>query len=142
LILDGSTLEYQQIAYLPNGTGGANYEIGDEIVVLGSQVGGVDGVNNIVVSVLDVDSGGAITVVSVDGEAVITQIVGTEYNTITGSGGSGSGATFDFVVSDSPDSVATTFDGAGMQFTAPVDMYNPSDRNDKYLVFPKANILV
>jgi hypothetical protein len=36
----------------------------------------------------------------------------------------------------------TTFDGASMQFTAPVDMYNPSDRNDKYLVFPKANILV
>ena len=142
LILDGSTLEYQQIAYLPNGTGGANYEIGDEIVVLGTQVGGVDGVNNIVVSVLDVDSGGAITVVSVAGEAVITQIVGTEYNTITGSGGSGSGATFDFVVSDSPDTIATTFDGASMQFTAPVDMYNPSDRNDKYLVFPKANILV
>ena len=142
LILDGSTLEYQQIAYLPNGTGGANYEIGDEIVVLGTQVGGVDGVNDIVVSVLDVDSGGAITVVSVAGEAVITQIVGTEYNTITGSGGSGSGATFDFVVSDSPDTIATTFDGASMQFTAPVDMYNPSDRNDKYLVFPKANILV
>jgi len=142
LVLDGSTLEYQQIAYLPTGTGGTNYQIGDEIMILGSQVGGVDGVNNIVVSVLDVDSGGAITVVSVTGEAVITQTVGTEYNTITGTGGSGSGATFDFVVSDSPDSVATTFDGASMQFTAPVDMYNPSDRNDKYLVFPKANILV
>jgi len=36
----------------------------------------------------------------------------------------------------------TTFDGASMAFEAPVDMYNPTDRNDKYLVFPKANILV
>ena len=36
----------------------------------------------------------------------------------------------------------TTFDGTSMAFNEPVDMYNPSDRNDKYLVFPKANILV
>ena len=39
-------------------------------------------------------------------------------------------------------STETTFDGASMAFEAPVDMYNPTDRNDKYLVFPKANILV
>jgi hypothetical protein len=36
----------------------------------------------------------------------------------------------------------TTFDGGSMAFIQPVDMYNPSDRDDKYLVFPKANILV
>jgi hypothetical protein len=36
----------------------------------------------------------------------------------------------------------TTFDQASMQFIAPVDMYNTSDTLDKYLVFPKANILV
>jgi hypothetical protein len=36
----------------------------------------------------------------------------------------------------------TTFDGASMAFEAPVDMYDPTDRDDKYLVFPKANILV
>jgi hypothetical protein len=36
----------------------------------------------------------------------------------------------------------TTFDEASMQFIAPVDMYNTSDALDKYLVFPKANILV
>jgi hypothetical protein len=39
-------------------------------------------------------------------------------------------------------STETTFDGASMAFEAPVDMYNPTDRDDKYLVFPKANILV
>ena len=140
--VDGSTLEYQQIAQLPVGTGGVNYVVGDVIVVLGSQVGGVNGYNNITITVQDVDAGGAITIVNVDGQAVITLAVGTEYNAVSGTGGSGTGATFDFIVSDSPDGVSTTFDDASMQFEVPVDMYNPSDRNDKYLVFPKANILV
>ena len=36
----------------------------------------------------------------------------------------------------------TTFDGASMAFNEPVDMYDPTNRDDKYLVFPKANILV
>jgi hypothetical protein len=36
----------------------------------------------------------------------------------------------------------TTFDGASMAFEQPVDMYDPTDADDKYLVFPKANILV
>jgi len=36
----------------------------------------------------------------------------------------------------------TTFDEGSMAFEAPVDMYDPTDAYDKYLVFPKANILV
>jgi hypothetical protein len=36
----------------------------------------------------------------------------------------------------------TIFDGGSMAFEAPVDMYDPTDQFDKYLVFPKANILV
>jgi hypothetical protein len=36
----------------------------------------------------------------------------------------------------------TTFDHDSMQFIAPVDMYDTSDALDKYLVFPKSNILV
>lgn len=36
----------------------------------------------------------------------------------------------------------TTFDHGSMQFIAPVDMYDTSDALDKYLVFPKSNILV
>jgi hypothetical protein len=35
----------------------------------------------------------------------------------------------------------TIFDGGSMAFEVPVDMYDPTDRLDKYLVFPKANIL-
>jgi hypothetical protein len=38
-------------------------------------------------------------------------------------------------------STETIFDQGSLQFIGPVDMYDPSDRSDKYLVFPKANIL-
>jgi hypothetical protein len=36
----------------------------------------------------------------------------------------------------------TTFDQGSMAFQEPLDMYDPTDRYDKYLVFPKTNILV
>jgi len=35
----------------------------------------------------------------------------------------------------------TTFDGTSIRFEAPVDMYSDTDAFDKYLVFPKRNIL-
>jgi hypothetical protein len=38
-------------------------------------------------------------------------------------------------------STETIFDQGSLQFIEPVDMYDPTDRSDKYLVFPKANIL-
>lgn len=36
----------------------------------------------------------------------------------------------------------TVFDANSLQFIEPVDMYDPTDTYDKYLVFPKSNILV
>jgi hypothetical protein len=36
----------------------------------------------------------------------------------------------------------TFFDEGSVEFIEPVDMYDPADTNDKYLVFPKSNILV
>lgn len=36
----------------------------------------------------------------------------------------------------------TFFDGGSIAWVDPVDMYDPTDTSDKYLVFPKANILV
>jgi hypothetical protein len=38
--------------------------------------------------------------------------------------------------------IETVFDGNSLQFIEPVDMYDPTDTYDKYLVFPKTNILV
>lgn len=40
------------------------------------------------------------------------------------------------------DASETTFDQGSMAFEEPVDMYDPTDAYDKYLVFPKSNILV
>jgi hypothetical protein len=39
-------------------------------------------------------------------------------------------------------SIETVFDGNSLKFISPVDMYDPTDTYDKYLVFPKSNILV
>jgi len=39
-------------------------------------------------------------------------------------------------------SIETIFDSNSLKFIAPVDMYNPTDTYDKYLVFPKSNILI
>lgn len=39
-------------------------------------------------------------------------------------------------------STETLFDQGSVQWTDPVDMYDPTDQFDKYLVFPKTNILV
>lgn len=36
----------------------------------------------------------------------------------------------------------TTFDQGSMAFEVPVDMYDPTDQFDKYLVYPKTNVLV
>lgn len=36
----------------------------------------------------------------------------------------------------------TTFDQGSVEFIEPVDMYNPGEINNKYLVFPRTNILV
>ena len=40
-----------------------------------------------------------------------------------------------------PTSTPTTFDQNSMQFIVPVDMYNPTDEYNKYLVFPHRTIL-
>jgi len=137
---DLSSLSYHQIAIIPDGTGGNGYAVGDEILISGSDVGGADGVNDIAVTVAQVDAGGSIIVVYVWGEAPIFSLDQT-YNNVSGTNivGSGVGATFDFKVESG---TQTTFDENSMKFTAPVDMYDPTDRDDKYLVFPKANILV
>jgi len=53
--------------------------------------------------------------------------------------------TFDVVEATGPDSTnleaSTTFDNDSLRFTSPVDNYEFTDRYNKYLVFPKTNIL-
>jgi hypothetical protein len=195
--------------------GGLGYNIGDKILVLGSDTGGTDVLNDTVITVQDINPAtGEITIVNYTGAAPFleqynsasdtTLIIGTgmrnlnigiglsyvagnpvivaydganymigtvtvyspitgnmyvnvtdiagsgTYNTwsinltfdnITGTNiiGTGSGAEFDFAIgSGNP----TTFDDTSMRFEAPVDIYTNTDAFDKYLVFPRRNILV
>lgn len=122
------------------GGGGSGYSIGNKISILGSQLGGLDGVNDVVITVQDTGAGGSITLVNLQGTAPLFSS-GDTYTSVSGTNitGSGTGATFDFVVASGE---TTTFDASSMRFEAPVDMYSSTDVYDKYLVFPRRNILV
>jgi hypothetical protein len=194
---------------------GTGYKIGDKILILGSDLGGTDVLNDVTINVQDINTTtGAITIVNytgiapffeqynttsntnliigtgtknlnidiglsyVAGQPVIiaynstNYMVGTvsSYSAVTGNMsvnvtasagagtystwtinitfdnitgtniiGTGTGAEFDFAIGSG---TATTFDATSMRFEAPVDIYTNTDAFDKYLVFPRRNILV
>ena len=131
-------LHYEVDAVVNAGTG---YAIGDRILIAGSDLGGTDLLNSVTITVQDINSTtGAITILNLVGTAPLFSD-GNTYTNITGTTivGSGSGAEFDFVVGSG---AATTFDKTSMRFEAPVDIYTNTDAFDKYLVFPRRNILV
>jgi len=131
-------LHYEVDAVVNAGTG---YKIGDRILIAGSDLGGTDVLNSVTITVQDINSTtGAITILNLEGTAPLFSS-GDTYTNITGTNivGSGTGAEFDFVVGSGE---ATTFDNTSMRFEAPVDIYTNTDAFDKYLVFPRRNILV
>ena len=120
-------------------TGGTGYEVGDIISISGGDLLGVPGANDAFFTVAQVSDVGAIEIVFCSGTAelftegaVFINYFGT--NII----GSGSGATFSI---ETIAGVQTEFDGGSLQFISPVDMYTTGNEYDKYLVFPKRNIL-
>jgi hypothetical protein len=118
---------------------GTGYAISDTILILGSNLGGLDGINDVIVTVLDVGASGDITYLSVTGTAPLLSS-GDTYSGVTGTtDGSGINAEFDFVVASGD---ATIFDDNSMRFESPVDNYTDTDEFNKYLLFPKRNILV
>lgn len=126
---------YQDTAIVP----GSGYSIGDRIAVLGSQIGGSDQYNSIIITVQDVNSVGGITLVNIQGSAPLHQ-QGDTYLDISGTNlvGSGTGARFNFEIASG---VPTVFDGNSLLFNVPADKYTNTDQYDKYLVFPKRTIL-
>jgi hypothetical protein len=114
---------------------------GDRILISGSQVGGLDVVNNIILTVNTVDELGTIQSAFCYGFAP-SNTAGVVYYNIVGTNitGTGTGATWDI---ETVPGIATVFDGNSLQFTAPVDMYtnNNTTEYDKYLLFPKYNII-
>ena len=196
-------------------SGGTGYNIGDKILIQGSDLGGTDVLNDVTINVQDINTTtGAITIINYTGIAPfleqystvsdtsltigtgmknlnisvglsysagqtliiaydstnymvgtvssysavtgnlyvnVTAVVGAgtynawslniTFNNITGTNliGTGTGADFDFAIGSG---TQTTFDATSMRFEAPVDIYTNTDAFDKYLVFPRRNILV
>ena len=119
---------------------GSGYLEGDIIKILGTQVGGVTPLNDITIQINQVNIvTGAILGYFASGVAPLNSST-TAYTNITGTNvvGSGVGTVWDFV---SVPGTPTVFDGNSLLFTAPVDMYSNTNEYDKYLVFPKRNIL-
>jgi hypothetical protein len=131
-------LHYEVDAFANAGTG---YNIGDRILIAGSNLGGTDALNSVTIIVQDINTTtGAITIVNLQGTAPLLSD-GETYTNISGTTiiGSGINASFDFVVGSGQ---KTTFDATSMRFEAPVDIYTNTNAFDKYLVFPRRNILV
>jgi len=119
--------------------GGLGYAVGNRIRILGSQIGGEDGRNDVIVTVQQVDALGTIEQAIAQGTAPLLS-VGNTYTNIAGTNitGTGTGATWDLeVVGEDP----TVFDGNSLKFIAPVDMYSNTTDYNKYLVFPYRTIL-
>jgi hypothetical protein len=114
---------------------GVGYQVGDQLVIAGSALGGVDVINDCTLTVTQAGALGQIQQISVQGTAA----PGVQlYFDQTGVKQYGSGAVFDFVVASGE---KTVFDSTSLRFVAPVDNYNTTDEFDKYIVFPKRTIL-
>jgi hypothetical protein len=120
-------------------TGGIDYAVGDEILILGSNLDGEDGLNDVIITVASVDALGTINYAFLSGTAPLFN-EGNTYSGIVGTNitGIGSGATWDIVTVAGE---TTTFDGSSVRFIAPVDMYTDTQEYNRYLLFPKQNIL-
>jgi hypothetical protein len=121
--------------------GGYGYAVNDQILIQGSQIGGQDGVNDVVVTVTAVDGLGTIETAWGQGLAPLLS-AGNVYYNISGTNLSGSGtdSTWDLeIVPGAP----TVFDYNSLQFTAPVDTYTNTNSQayDRYLLFPRRTIL-
>jgi hypothetical protein len=119
--------------------GGTGYAVGNQILILGSQIGGDDDLNDVLITVTEVNNVGTIQTAWGFGQAPLLS-TGNVYYNIAGTNvtGSGTGATWDLeIVPGAP----TVFDYNSVQFTAPVDMYSNTQEYDRYLLFPRRTIL-
>lgn len=120
-------------------TGGIGYAVNDKILILGSLLGGEDGVNDVTVTVTEVNPIGTILTAYGFGTAPLNS-AGQIYYNVVGLDivGSGIGATWDLeIVPGAP----TIFDENSVQFTAPSDMYSNTQEYDRYVLFPRQTIL-
>ncbi len=122
------------------GLAGTGYEVGDQIKILGTSLGGVTPVNDLLITVNTVDGVGAILDVFYYGTASVLA-ADNSYDNLAGVNiiGTGTGANWDITVVPG---VQTVFDGGSVTFNSPADMNTNTNAYDRYLMYPKRNILV
>lgn len=156
---------------------GTSYAVGDKIKILGTQIGGVTPLNDLIITVNTVSDSGAILDVFYEGTSTV-DAADTHYDFVSGINtiGSGTGARWDVVVVPGKGGTAfasvqwinsanaeitwvntigdgvywtsnnttvfdTEFDGGSLVFVDPADQDTNTDAYDKYLLFPKSNII-
>lgn len=131
-------LPYYSLGFIATGS---DYQINDTLRIPGSAVGGVDGVNDITLLVVSVNNFGAITSINYRGLVDPSVSVDTQFYNVstTNMDGPGSGAMFNVVILQVDGK--TIFDGGSVRFISPADQYNIGDSFDKYLLYPRINIL-
>lgn len=118
--------------------GGESYAVGDIIVIDGTDVGGTSPLNDITFIVNDItDSGGILTAFCYGTASLFAD---TDYTGLVGTNviGIGTGATWNITVVPG---VQTVFDGGSIQFTDPADIDTNTNAYDRYLLFPRKDIL-
>ena len=117
--------------------GGTGFRVGDVITIPGTEVGGTAPENNVNIIVNTVDGSGAILSVFSNGNANLLA-ADTFYDNANGTGGTGTGDLWDVTVVPG---VATPFDYGSLQFVAPSNINTNTQAYDRYLMYPKRNIL-
>ena len=122
------------------GAPGNAYAAGNQIKILGTSLGGATPDNDLLITINTVDTGGAILDAFYYGTAN-SAASGNSYDNLAGVNvtGSGSGASWDITVVPG---IETVFDGGSVTFIDPADTDTSSPAHDRYLLYPKYNILV
>ena len=120
-------------------SGGYGYGIGSQLAISGTEMLGINPDNWAIITVADVDSNGAITQIIYYGTAAFAAN-GLTFSNLDSATfvGYGLGATFNVTVVPGRQ---TVFDGNSLQFNIPTDLNTNTDAYDKYLIFPRRNIL-
>jgi hypothetical protein len=122
------------------GAPGNTYAAGNQIKILGTSLDGTTSDNDLLITINTVDAGGAILDAFYYGTAN-SAASGNSYDNLAGVNvtGSGSGASWDITVVPG---IETVFDGGSVTFIDPADTDTSSPAHDRYLLYPKYNILV
>jgi hypothetical protein len=128
---------HYDVAVSANGSG---YAVGDQIKIVGTLLGGVTPENDLLITVNTVNGTGEIVSAFYYGTASILSS-GNSYASLAGTTitGSGYGANWNIVVVPG---AQTVFDGGSVTFNSPADINTNTNAYDRYLMYPKRNILV